>query len=158
MKKIIMLVSSAICCFLIYSCHKDSKVIPADYYFSANKNGTGWGAQGNTYSIPGDSLRLAAFRPTGEEHINISIKFDGNGIYLLTGNQAEFFTTIGLDVLTSHYRLDTTRNNSLTILSYSTKTGIISGRFELHVLKDGDPNEYVPIDFNNGMFRVKLPD
>jgi hypothetical protein len=157
MKKILMLVCCAIGGVLIYSCHKDSKVVPADYYFKANKNGAGWGGQGSASAIPGDSLRLTALKPTGEEQIYINIKFNGLGTYPLTGTQAAFFTTVGMDVLTSHYRLDTTKNRSLTILSYSTKTRIISGTFELHVLKDGNPNEYVPIDFNNGLFRVKLP-
>jgi len=69
MKKILMLVCCAIGSVLIYSCHKDSKVIPADYYFKASKNNTDWGAQGNAFSIPGDSLKLTALRPTGEEQI-----------------------------------------------------------------------------------------
>jgi hypothetical protein len=155
MKKILILVSFAICITLIYSCHKDSKVVPADYYFSASKNGASWGAQGSTSSITGDSLRLTAL--TATEQFYIDIKFNGNGIYPLTGKQAAFFTTAG--ALTTNYKLDFTQNSSITIKSYSTKTHIISGTFELDLIKDSDnPNEYVPIRFAGGIFRVKLPD
>jgi hypothetical protein len=159
MKKILMLVCCTICIVLIYSCHKDSKVIPADYYFKVNKNGADWGAQGSTYTIPGDSLKLTALSPVGGEQIYVNIKFNGTGTYPLTGKQAAFFISTGMDVITSNYRLDTTQTSSLVVLSYNTKTRIISGTFELHVLLDSsDPNVYVPISFTNGIFRVKLPD
>lgn len=159
MKKILMLACCTICIVLIYSCHKDSKVVPADYYFKAGKNGTDWGAQGSTYTIPGDSLKLTALNQAGGEQMYIDIKFNGNGTYPLTGKQAAFSITTGTDVITSNYRLDTTQTSSLVISSYNTKTRIISGTFMLHVLLDSsDPNVYVPINFGNGVFRVKLPD
>ena len=158
MKKILMLVCCTICIVLIYSCHKDSKVIPADYYFKASKNGTDWGAQGSTYTIPGDSLKLTALNPAGEEQMYINIKFNGDGTYPLTGKQAAFFTTAGMDVITSNYSLDSAKTSWITVSSYNAKTRIISGTFELHVLKDGDPNAYVPVDFTNAIFRLKLPD
>jgi hypothetical protein len=146
-------------CILICSCHKDSKVIRGDYYFEASKNSEGWGATLSAYAIPGDSLRLAAFRQTGEEQINVNIKFKGTGDYVPRINQAVFFTTVGTDVISSHYRLDTTKTNTLTIASYSTETRIIAGSFTLHFLKDStDPTEYVPVDFTSGLFRVKLPE
>ncbi|SHM69396.1 DUF6252 family protein [Mucilaginibacter sp. OK098] len=157
MKKILILVSFAICITLIYSCHKDSKLVPADYSFTASKNGVDWGAQGNTSSIQGDSLRLTALTATGDEQFYINIKFNGNGVYQLTGKQAAFFTAVGS--LATSYKLDFTRNSSITIKSYSTQTHIISGTFELNLIKDSNnPNEYVPLQFNNGIFRVKLPD
>ena len=157
MKKILMLVCCAICMVLIYSCHKDNKVVPADYYFKALKNNTAWGGQGSTSSIQGDSLRLTALTATGAEQFYIDIKFNGNGTYMLTGKQAAFFTTAG--ALTTSYKLDFTQNSSITIKSYSTQTHIISGTFELNLIKDStDPNEYVPIRFAGGIFRVKLPD
>jgi len=157
MKKILMLVCCTICIVLIYSCHKDSRVVPADYYFKASKNGASWGAQGSTFSIPGDSVRLTALTATGDEQFYIDIKFNGNGTYPLSGKQVVFFTTAG--ALATSYKLDFTRNSSITIKSYSAKTHIISGTFELNLIKDSNnPNEYVPLQFNNGIFRVKLPD
>lgn len=158
MKKILMLVCCTICVVVIYSCHKDSKVVPADYYFKADKNGTSWGAQGSTYAIPGDSLKLTALNPEGGEQIYINIKFNGDGTYPLNGKQAAFFTTDGTGGITGNYRLDTNKTSWVTVSSYNAKTRIISGTFELHVLKDSDPNMYASIDFTNAVFRVKLPD
>ena len=158
MKKILLLICCAVC-IVIYSCHKDSKVVPADYYFTASKNSADWGAQGSTSSIPGDSLRLTAVTVTGDEQFYIDIKFNGNGTYPLTGKQAAFFTTVGGAALATSYKLDFTQNSSITIKSYSTKTHIISGIFELNLVKDSsDPSEYVPLQFKGGIFRVKLPD
>ncbi|MDB5090155.1 MAG: hypothetical protein JWR09_4149 [Mucilaginibacter sp.] len=159
MKKVLMLVCCTICIVTIYSCHKDSRVVPADYYFKASKNGASWGAQGSTSTIPGDSLKLTALTATGDEQFYIDIKFNGNGTYPLTGKQAAFFTTTGMGALAISYKLDFTSISSITIKSYSTKTHIISGTFQLNLIKDSNnPNEYVPLQFNNGIFRVKLPD
>ncbi|WP_157740546.1 DUF6252 family protein [Mucilaginibacter xinganensis] len=153
-----MLLSCTVC-IVIYSCHKDSKVIPADYYFKANKNNIGWGTVGSTATLPGDSLQLSGLWAGGGEHIFFKIKFKDTGSYPVTLNQAAFFTTDASGNQTSYYRVDTTRNNMITIKSYNTKTRIISGIFQLSVLKNSnDPNEYVPIDFSGGVFRVKLPD
>lgn len=159
MKKIFVLLSAAVCVISFFSCHKDTKVIPTDFYFKASKFDADWAAQGSSYHIPGDSLRLAAFKPAGEEHINFNIKFNGVGEYPLTGNQAEYYTTVGLDVVTSHYNLDTARNNSITISTYNQATHIISGKFQIRLLNNTfGQADHSQLIFSNGLFRVKLPD
>jgi hypothetical protein len=158
MKKILMLIYCSICSILIFSCHKDTKVVPADYYFRASQNGADWAAPASTDYIAGDSLHLIAVKPTNGEQIFINIKFNGIGMYPLTGRQAAYFTASSMDAPTTRYKLDFTKPSFLNVKSYSTQTHVISGRFELHVLKDSNnPNEYVPIDFTGGLFRVKLP-
>ncbi len=158
MKKILLPAFLVTFLILAYSCHKDNKVIPDDFYFKGQKNGVDWGATANSYNILGDSLKLVAFKQAGEEQINFKIKFkQDTATYVLTGNQAEFFTTIGMDAVTSHYRLDTTQTSTISISSYSKKTNIISGSFTLYLLKDSSDVEYVPLNFTNGLFRVKLP-
>ncbi|MEP6612017.1 MAG: DUF6252 family protein [Mucilaginibacter sp.] len=155
MKKLLAIVCCAVC-MIIYSCHKDSKVIPQDFYFKSSKNGVAWGAQGSAAKILGDSLRITAFRPTGEEQLYVDIKFNGAGTYPLTPGQAKFFTTIGMDVLTSEYRLDTTQHSKLVISGYDAKNNIISGSGDFYMLKNSP--DYVPLTFGGSTFRVKLPD
>ena len=155
MKKILAIVCCAVC-IVISSCHKDSKVIPQDFYFKSSKNGTGWGGVATAYKITGDSLRISAFKPTGEEQLYVDIKFNGAGTYPLTLGQARFFTTIGMDALTSEYRLDTTQNSKLVISSYDAKNKIISGSGDLYMLKNS--TDYFPLTFGGSTFRVKLPD
>jgi hypothetical protein len=156
MKKLLTVVCCAVC-IIISSCHKDSKVIPQNFYFNSSKNGVDWGAQGSAAKIPGDSLRITAFKPIGEEQLYIDIKFNGIGTYPLTLGQAKFFTTVGMDVLTSEYRLDTTRLSKLVINSYDTKNNIISGSGNLYMLKNSI-TEYVQLTFDSSSFRVKLPE
>lgn len=154
MKKVLLLLCTAVC-IIISSCHKDAKVIPADYYFTASKNSAGWGAAATAYTITGDSLQLQGFRQTGEEHLLINIKSNSPGIYTVTGRQAKFFTTIGMDAITSSYKLDDTHTSTVTITSYNAETRIISGTFQLFMLKDS-PGDYVQLILDNGHFRVKL--
>ncbi len=156
MKKLLAVVCCAVS-LIISSCHKDSKVIPQDFYFNSSKNGVDWGAVVSTTKILGDSLRITAFKPAGEEQLYIDIKFNGPGTYPLALGQAKFFTTIGMDVLTSEYRLDTTLHSKLVISSYDAKNNIISGSGNFYMLKNSI-TEFAPITFGGCSFRVKLPE
>jgi uncharacterized protein YxeA len=155
MKKILTVVCFAVC-IIISSCHKDSKVIPQDFYFNTSKNGVDWGAVASAGKILGDSIRITAFRATGEEQFYVDIKFNGDGAYPLEAGQAKYFTTIGMDVLTSEYRLDPSRVSQLVISSYNTKTHIISGSGDFYLLKNSI-SEYVQLTLGGSSFRVKLP-
>src|ERR1700754_3871503 len=114
MKKILLPVLLATFVLLIFSCHKDSKVIPDDYYFKASKNNADWGATTTTFTIPGDSVRFASVRPASNEYLNVTIKFNGVGKYLLNLGQAELYTAVnnGNDI-TDRYRRDTTQRDTL---------------------------------------------
>ena len=155
MKKLLTIVCCAVC-VITSSCHKDSKVIPQDFYFKFSKNGSGWGGVAYANKITGDSLRITAFRATSEEQLYIDIKFNGTGTYPLTLGQAKFFTTIGMDALTSEYGLDPSQNSQLVISSYDAKTNIISGSGNLYMLKNS--TDYVQLTLGGDSFRVKLPD
>jgi len=155
MKKLLTVVCCAVC-VLMSSCHKDSKVIPQDFYFRSLKNGAAWAGEGSAGKILGDSIRITGFKPIGEEQIYIDIKFNGTGKYILGPGQAKFFTTIGMDVLTSEYRLDVSQNNTFFINSYDTKTNIITGSCDLYFLKNSPDNDHM--NFTSSSFRVKLPE
>jgi hypothetical protein len=155
MKKLLTVVCCAVC-VIISSCHKDSKVIRQDFYFNSSKGGVDWAGEVSVAKILGDSLRITAFRPAGEEQLYIDIKFNGVGTYHLTLGQAKFFTTIGMDVLTSEYHLDPGRDSKLVISSYDAKNNIISGSGDIYMLKS--PTDYPQLTFGSNTFRVKLPD
>ena len=155
MKKLLAGVCCAVC-VIISSCHKDSKVIPQDFYFKFSKNGVGWGGVATAYKITGDSLRISTFKQDGEEQLYVDIKFNGAGVYLLTPGQAKFSTTVGMDVLTSEYRLDPTQNSKLVINSYDAKNNIIAGSGELYMLRNS--TDYFQLNFGGISFRVKLPE
>ena len=143
-------------CVIIASCHKDNKVVPQDFYFKSSKNGAAWGGIATAYKITGDSLRISALKQPGEEQLYIDIKFNGPGTYPLTLGQVRFFTTIGMDVLTSDYRLDTTQQSKLVISSYDAKNNIIAGSGDFYMLKNS--TDYVQLNFGGSNFRVKLPE
>jgi hypothetical protein len=140
---------------VVSACHKDSKVIPQDFYFRARKNNAGWGAVTIITKDPGDSLRISAFDSAGGDHLDIDIKFTGVGTYPIQLGQARYLTNLDFNPPTSEYRVDTNSKSSLNIISYDAKNKIITGTGNIFFLKN--TIDYVQLTFSAVTFRGKLP-
>jgi hypothetical protein len=156
LKGILLQTIIAVCALLTASCSKE-EAKPAESYFKAEKNNTAWVSTADS-QFDSDTLRLFGFNADGEQHLHFAVKFNGAGKYPLINGQAGFYTTVGLDVLTSGYKLDSTKASSITITRFDETTRIISGTFEVYLLKDDQyTTARTPLKFTKGNFKVKLP-
>jgi hypothetical protein len=156
LKGIILQTIIAVCALLAASCSKE-EAKPAESYFKAEKNNAAWVSTADG-QFDSDTLRLFGFNTDGEQHLYFAVKFNGAGKYPLINRQASFYTTVGLDVLTSGYKLDNTKASSITITRFDETNRTISGIFEVYLLKDDQyTNARTPLKFTKGNFRVKLP-
>ena len=159
MKKIVQPFLLVLIALAACSCKKDNTVAQEDFYFQARKNNTAWVANANSYYTPGeDTLRIQAFKTDSEQQIFLALKFNGKGTYPLKGSRSGFLTTIGQDAVTSQYRLNEKKANALIITDYNSSTQVITGRFELNLVRDDYTNALTPLVFSKGSFRLKLPD
>ncbi|HEY5325534.1 MAG TPA: DUF6252 family protein [Mucilaginibacter sp.] len=159
MKKILFAASAFLVLFSI-SCKKNNQNPVADLFIGATKNNSAWIAQPSTgYFANRDSLTIRGFHATGEETIVLRLGFKGKGSYILKANQALYETTVGLDAITSSYKLDTTKTNTLTVTSFNPYTNIATGSFTASFVKTYGVASYPNnISFTNGKFWIELPD
>jgi hypothetical protein len=141
------------------ACKKDNNH-PSFPFIVANKQNVSWVAQPSCYFYPNrDSLSIRAYHPTGEENLFITIRFNGRGTYNLKAGQARFYTTIGQDVETSRYALDTTLTSTLTVTEFNLSTNVMKGNFQVNLVKVYDYGGSSPnkLSFTNGEFWMSLP-
>jgi len=143
---------------LTFSCTKqrDCCVLPYQPYITAEKNNVKWEAQVGTTKIAPDSIAITGSQT--EERLIMRIKFAGKGTYTLTGNQAQFFTTIGQDVLTSYYNVDNTAVSTIEITEYDNNQAIITGTYSVTLKKAADryPSYPESVKFLKGKFSTYL--
>lgn len=155
--KRLLLTLTVFCCALIVSCKKDNKTVVNDLFIGAFKQGNNWVAKPSTGIIPStDSLQVQGFKQVGEENLIFKIKFTGKGTYSLKGAQATYFTTLGMDAITSNYKLDDTQTNTVTVNSFNVATGIASGTFEMNFLRTYGSGD-AKISFTGGKFYIYVP-
>jgi len=153
MKKL-LLTGLAFCCILIAACKKENKNIAAELFIGAMKSGSTWAGKPAASYIPGtDTLQVQGFQASGEENLYFKLKFSKEGTYSLNSPaQAGFYTTVGMDVITSNYKLDTTLTNTVTIRNYNIYTNIANGTFQLNFVKtDGTASK---LSFTGGQFYI----
>jgi len=157
--KRLLIAATAFCTMLACSCKKDNST--HDLLIAATVQNTNWTAQpATTYFAGNDSLQIEGSHANAGEEQNLVLKipFHGKGNYLITGTQANYFTILGGDAVTSTYTLDPTQNNYINITDFNSSTHIASGSFELHFLKFYGPETLVvALNFTNGQFWIKTP-
>jgi hypothetical protein len=157
MKKL-FLAGLAFYCALIIACKKDNQNVVEDLFIGAMKNGSNWVAKPEANYISGkDSLQIRGFKAAGEESLFFNLKFMGKGAYSIKAGQSQYYTTIGLDVFTSHYKLDTTLTNTVTIRDFDIYTNIANGTFQLNFIKTSG-NGADKLHFTGGNFYVYVPE
>ena len=159
MKKTLLFTVTA-CWLLLTSCEKRLCCVLPQYeaYIKADKNNTNWAAKAAIEKAGTDSIAITG---TGtEERLLMNIKFTGEGTYILTGNQAKYFTTIGRDVITSNYNADNITTSTVEVKFYDRTEKTITGTYTLALKKlYANPTDAYPatIKFTNGMFTAYLP-
>jgi len=140
--------------FWLISC-SDPDNDPIVSKIEATKNGDEW--KGRTeihFDVETDTLMILGIANESEEFIVMKIKFVGTGNYTLNSNQALYYSTIGGDVLTSEYKIDSDGFGEIEVLAYDPDSDAISGHFEIKLKKDRsvfeDAVEY--LHFTNGSF------
>ena len=153
MKKL-LLTGLAFCCILIAACKKDNKNVAAELFIGAMKSGNNWAGKPDASYLPGtDTLLVRGFQASGEENLYFKLKFSSEGTYSLRlPAEGGFYTTVGMDVITSNYKLDTTLANTVTIRNYNIYTNIANGTFRLNFIKtDGTASK---LSFTGGQFYI----
>lgn len=155
MKRLILIFTTIIM-LLATACKKQET--SSAFFITALKNNIK--TNFTTYSASNYKDSLYLFAVGGEETLVIKIKFSGTGKYLLSGNQAVYYNTIGQDVLISNYILGSSSESSLFITDYNQSANTISGSFNLYMIRTyGNPETSYPknINFTDGQFKVQLP-
>jgi hypothetical protein len=142
---------------LLIACRDDKQTPLSDNAISADLNGIGWSAvMSVSFDLnSSDSLRFQAVtNHPNDEVMNLIIKFQGVGSYELTGQSASYYTTVGGDVLSSEYVLDTSVPSHFEITEYAADTKTVEGNFKLVFKKKrGQSADSEILNFKNGKFK-----
>ena len=118
--------------FGIISCNDDNQLEPD--FISAKINEKNWnGIPELNVNNVNDTLTLLG--SGNEQVVFFKIKYNGEGVYNLSGSQANYYTTIGGDVITSLYTLDESPSSQITITEYNSEQNIIKGNFKISLLQ-----------------------
>nr|WP_299172489.1 DUF6252 family protein [uncultured Allomuricauda sp.] len=154
MKRIYLISGVLLFVFLgIVSCSKDDNQIEADFIV-AKINSENWkGIPEVNLNAVNDTLILLGVG--NEEVVVFKIKFNGKGVYNLSGTQAVFYETIGRDVIISNYTLQDGRTSQIVISDYIPEQNIIRGNFKISLLQDwsNPENNINSLSFTQGEFK-----
>ena len=159
MKKINLISFSLLLLSLgIFSCNNDDDLDQPNF-ISAEINGMNWnGVPEISINQVNDTLLLLG---SGNEQVIVfKIKFNGEGVYSLSGAQASYYTSVGGDVITSLYTLDTSSSSQLTLTEYNSEQNMLKGSFEVQLLQQwSNPENNVNLlSFTNGQFKGTITD
>lgn len=139
--------------FGILSCSNDDDLEEPDF-ISATINEEDWSGNPEiTLNQENDTLTILGL---GDEQVVVfKIKFNGEGVYSLSDAQANYYTTVGGDVITSLYALDPDSSSQITVTEYNSEQKIVKGSFELSLLQEwsNPENNINLLSFTNGQFK-----
>jgi hypothetical protein len=153
-----LLAITFICCLIFASCKKDNQNVVNDLFMGAFKNGQAWVGRPFAGYLPGkDSVQVGGFKAAGEETLYFNLKTLSKGTYNIKPGQAAYQTTIGMDVITGNYKIDTTLTNTVTIRDFDVSTNVVNGTFQLNFLRIGGagPDK---LSFTDGKFYAVFPE
>ncbi len=156
MKNFILSLSIAL--LLMCACKKENST-KTEHTVSAQKNNADWVAKNPYIGFVNPTLKdsVLIIARVGEETLGIKFKSKGTGTYLQPEVNAYFYTTVGLDVLVSEYKLSNTTTNQLIISSYDEGKNTMKGSFNLTFQKTRGDSKYFPgnIVFTNGVLQAQ---
>lgn len=145
---------------LLASCIKDRNDccrVYYDPYFTALRNGTQVIAQPGSAKIGTDSISV--FGVSNQAGVRMRFKFNGKGVYALSGNQSKYYQVIGNDTV-SRYNLGTAAGSSVEVTAYDSINRIIGGKFTLNMKRSFPATSSTYADsvkFTKGQFVIALP-
>jgi hypothetical protein len=145
---------------LLTACDDDKNTPGLNDFVAMEKNDQKWlGVTEIDLNKQNDTLVFLGIgnRPN-DEVIVLKVKFAGAGTYALQHGQAQYYTTIGGDVLSSEYKLDPNTIGTLQIVAYDSVKKTLEGKFWLELKKHrSNPETNIErMKINNGLFRGKL--
>ena len=139
-----------------FSCNNDDD-LDGPNFISSKINNVNWnGIPEININQVNDTLTLLG---SGNEQVIVfKIKFNGEGVYNLSGTQANYYTTVGRDVITSLYTLDTSTPSQIIITEYNSEQKILKGNFKLSLLQkwSNPENNDNLLSFTSGRFKGSL--
>lgn len=150
--------------FSAFACQHETEVMPriTEEFVSARKNDVAWNGLPEIHlNSATDTLTfLAIANQPNDEVLFMKLRFDGAGVYELTGNQAYYYTTVGGDVLTSEYKLVSGVAGILYVENYNAAEHLLEGSFRLTLAKErSNPENDTPtLHFTDGSFRGYITD
>lgn len=151
-KKYSILVVLLLLFLAIFSCDTHDQLEPD--FIAAKINKENWnGVPEINMNTINDTLTLLGIG--NEQVIVFKIKFNGEGVYNLSGTQANYYTTVGGDAITSLYSLEESPSSQITITAYNSEKNMIKGSFELLLLKkwSNPENNNELLRFTRGRFK-----
>ncbi len=151
---------SLIAILLLGGCSKGKRIccdIPeAGFFIHTEIADSVWSAPAEA-QIYNDTLVI--YGTKGDQHLSMSIRFNGTGSYPLVTGMGAFYSTIGGDVIGQYYHITNHTGNKLVITSYDRDKGILQGEFNTEVELEQRPNASTSVKMllNNGRFRAQLP-
>ncbi|NER17546.1 DUF6252 family protein [Spongiivirga citrea] len=139
----------------IISCNNDDQLEPD--FISAEINEKNWnGIPEINVNNVNDTLTLLG--SGNEQVVFFKIKYNGEGVYNLSGSQANFYTTVSGDVITSLYTLGENTSSQITITEHNLEQNILKGNFQISLIqKWSNPENNVNLlSFTNGQFKVTI--
>lgn len=139
--------------FVLLSCSKDDDNTEPDF-ISATINEENWSGDPEV-SLNQENDTLTLLGAGDEQVVVFKIKFKEEGTYNLSDAQANYYTTIGGDVITSFYTLDPESTSQLTITEYHSESNTIKGNYELNLIQDwSNPETEIDLlNFTDGEFK-----
>jgi len=136
----------------IISCDNNNQHEPN--FISAKINEENWNGVPE-FSINSVNDTLTLLGAGNEQVVAFKIKFKGEGVYNLSGTQANYYTTIGGDVISSLYTLGASSSSQITITEYNSEQNIVKGNFEISLLKEwsNPENNTNSLSFTHGQFK-----
>ncbi|MBD1392837.1 DUF6252 family protein [Mucilaginibacter glaciei] len=159
MKKLTLLILAA-APLLLTACLKENNNccdVYYDPYFVAERNGTNVIAAPGSAKVGTDTISI--FGVSNQAGVRMRFKFNGKGIYQLSGNQSKYYQVIGSDTV-SRYNLGVAAGSSVEVTAYDSTNRIIGGKFTLNMKRTFPVTSSVypdSVKFTKGQFVIALP-
>lgn len=154
-KKYIRFIFALYTILVCLSCSDDDQLEPD--FITANLNAKSWkGVPETTINAVNDTLIILGI---GDEQVlGLKLKFDGVGVYQLLNTQANYYTTVGGDVITSLYTLSEGNSSQINITEYNSAENFVKGNFEVSLLKEWSNPETNnnALSFTKGRFKATI--
>ncbi|MEQ9301469.1 MAG: DUF6252 family protein [Cyclobacteriaceae bacterium] len=134
------------------ACNNDDQIERS--FLSAQLNESSWSGRSEINRDATNNDTLAILGIGNEEVLVLKVKIDQVGVYVLTGEQAIYYTTVGGDAMTSRYIVDPAHSSQVTITTYDRDRNVVEGVFEVSLIQEwsNPENDLDQLRFTNGQF------
>jgi len=156
MKTYSLLIITILLCLVHAACKKDSA--PGINGVNAKKDNVDWKSSSVSTGFKPLATKdtLFIFGKSGEENIIITLVQKGKGTYTANEIKANFYATIGSDVLLGSYHLADVPNNKVVITDYDENSHTLKGSFNLVFKRTHGESVPDTLRFTDGKINTQL--